>query len=83
MDMVVQLGNQGYHSGECCGIIKHTFNIKRVLMDVLENSKTNLACEELQVECSEWMFREAEYFIKLKRIGLCAKFPIVNNANRY
>jgi len=79
MDVEVQLGAQGYHSGECGGIIMDTFHIMRVLMDRLDDSKTGLACEELQVECPEWKAKEAEHLTQLKGMGLCTKYPVAGN----
>jgi hypothetical protein len=40
VDVTVQGGKIGYHSGECGGIIPETFRIVRQLLDRLDDSKT-------------------------------------------
>lgn len=80
VDIEIQIGKTGYHSGEVSGIVPETFRVMRALMDRLDDSKTGKTCDELQVEVPEWKVKEAEYLTQLKGMELCTKFPIVEGA---
>lgn len=61
LDMTVQCGKDGYHSGEVGGIVPETFRVVRKLLDRLDNSDTGEVCPELLVETPDWKLKEAEY----------------------
>jgi len=47
VDVTIECGKQGYHSGESGGIIPETFRIVRTLLDRLDDSKTGKVIEAL------------------------------------
>lgn len=47
IDMTVELGKNGYHSGEVGGIVPETFRIVRTLIDRLDDPLTGKVMEEL------------------------------------
>lgn len=47
LDLTVECGKVGYHSGETGGIIPETFRVIRELLDRLDDPKTGMVCEEL------------------------------------
>lgn len=50
IDMTVEVGKNGYHSGEVGGIVPETFRIVRELLDRLDDPKTGKVMEELTTE---------------------------------
>ena len=44
LDVTVECGKAGYHSGEVGGIVPETFRIIRTLLDRLDDSKTGEVC---------------------------------------
>jgi len=50
VDLNVEFGNQGYHSGKAGGIVPETFNILRMLLDRIDDPKTGKVMEELHCE---------------------------------
>ena len=77
VDIEVQAGVDGYHSGEVGGIVPETFRIVRSLLDRLDDKVTGKTCPELQVELPKWKEDEAEYLCELKGMQLCTKFPLL------
>ena len=73
LDMTVEIGCAGYHSGEVGGIVPETFRVVRQLIDRLDNSETGEVCDDLKVEVPEWKMQEAEKMIKLSGKELCEK----------
>ena len=65
MDLTVEAGAQGYHSGELGGIMPETFRIVRDLLSRVDNSGTGVCCPELQTEIPAWAHKEAERMAKL------------------
>ena len=60
IDITVELGSAGYHSGEVGGIVPETFRILRTLIDRLDDSKTGQVCDELRVNpVPDWKMEEA------------------------
>ena len=47
LNMTVEAGMQGYHSGELGGIIPETFRVCRELLNRIEDPKTGRVCDEL------------------------------------
>ena len=61
IDMTVEIGKAGYHSGEVGGVVPETMRVVRQLIDRLDDSKTGkVLVEELQVEVPDWKQKEAE-----------------------
>ena len=50
VELKVEFGLSGYHSGEVGGIIPETFRITRALLDRIDNSATGQVADEFQVE---------------------------------
>jgi hypothetical protein len=59
VDLTVEFGKVGYHSGECGGIIPETFRIVRMLLDRLDNTETGEVAEEMRVETPDFKKKEA------------------------
>ena len=47
LDMKVECGTAGYHSGEVGGIVPETFRVLRTLLDRLDDKETGEPCNEL------------------------------------
>jgi hypothetical protein len=60
IDMKVQVGKAGYHSGEVGGIVPETFRIVRQLLDRLDNSENGVVHKDLAVDLPKWKEDEAE-----------------------
>lgn len=54
VDMTVQLGATGYHSGEVGGIVPETFRVVRELLNRLDDPKTGKVIDELYVPLPDW-----------------------------
>lgn len=80
IDMTVEVGKAGYHSGEVGGIVPETFRIVRQLLDRLDDSKTGEPMKELQVEVPQWKNDEAEFMVKLAGDEMCKKYGVVEGA---
>jgi hypothetical protein len=65
LDVNIQIGINGYHSGEVGGIVPETFRVLRQLLDRLDDPKTGKVIEALHVELPEWKKAEAECLAKL------------------
>lgn len=65
MDLNIQCGINGYHSGEVGGIVPETFRILRMLLDRLDDPKTGKVIDDLHVPLPDWKKAEAEYMAKL------------------
>jgi len=77
LDVTVQLGNAGYHSGEVGGVVPETFRIMRQLLDRLDNSATGECMEELVAECPAYKEEEAEKMAALAGETLYTKYAVV------
>lgn len=80
IDMTVQVGSNGYHSGEVGGIVPETFRIVRQLLDRLDDSKTGKVMEELVTEIPKWKVEEAEMMAKLAGDKIWNKYGMVEGA---
>lgn len=77
IDLTVELGKSGYHSGEVGGIVPETFRVVRQLIDRLDNAETGAVCEELCVEVPKWKQEEAEFMTKLAGKEMYEKYAVV------
>jgi len=78
IDMTVELGKAGYHSGEVGGIVPETMRVVRQLLDRLDDKVTGrVTLEELNVEVPQWKHEEADAMVKLAGKEICEKYAIV------
>ena len=77
LDMKVQLGTDGYHSGEVGGIVPETFRVVRQLLDRLDDAKTGYACDELRIPVPEWKMEEAKFMAELSGAEMHNKYSLV------
>jgi len=80
LDVNIQVGVNGYHSGEVGGIVPETFRILRTLLDRLDDPKTGKVADELHVPLPDWKREEADFMAKLAGEQLCKKYDIVEGA---
>lgn len=81
LDMTVEIGKAGYHSGEVGGIVPETFRVVRQLIDRLDDSATGkVTLKELQVEIPKWKEDEAEFMVKLAGDEIYKKYAVVDGA---
>lgn len=76
IDLTVEAGKQGYHSGELGGIIPETFRIVRQLLDRVDSSETGLICKELQVEVPERKLAEAKFMAEKCGDSMYKKYSV-------
>jgi len=76
VDLTVEAGKQGYHSGELGGIIPETFRIVRQLLDRIDNSETGLICKEMQVEVPAKKMEEAKFMADKCGDSMYTKYKI-------
>jgi acetylornithine deacetylase/succinyl-diaminopimelate desuccinylase-like protein len=76
MDLTVECGKVGYHSGETGGVIPETFRIVRVLLDRLDDSLTGEVCAEMQVPVPDFKRKEAEHIAKTEGKGMISKYLV-------
>jgi len=77
LDVTVELGKAGYHSGEVGGVVPETFRIMRQLLDRLDDSATGHVMQELQAEAPAYKVEEAEFMANLAGDGLYKKYAVV------
>ena len=81
LDMTVEIGKAGYHSGEVGGIVPETFRVVRQLIDRLDDSATGkVTLKELQVEIPKWKEDEAEFMVNLAGDEIYKKYAVVDGA---
>ena len=68
VELTIQAGAQGYHSGELGGIMPETFRVLRELLSRVE--KEGIVCEDLQTNIPTWAKKEAEVMAKVGGSGL-------------
>jgi acetylornithine deacetylase/succinyl-diaminopimelate desuccinylase-like protein len=61
VDVTVEAGKVGYHSGEVGGVVPETFRIVRQLLNRLDDPVTGQVTKEFQVEVSEEKRKEAQF----------------------
>jgi len=81
LDMTVQVGIDGYHSGEVGGVVPETFRIVRTLLDRLDSSETGQVISDLNVEVPAWKEEECKEIVKLAGENLFKKYKIVDGAS--
>ena len=59
VELTVEFGKSGYHSGEVGGIIPETFRIVRELLNRIDDPTTGRVVEDFQVEIPQWAREEA------------------------
>uniref|UniRef100_A0A7S3MZR0 Uncharacterized protein n=1 Tax=Strombidium inclinatum TaxID=197538 RepID=A0A7S3MZR0_9SPIT len=78
VDLKVDCGKAGYHSGETGGIVPETFRIIREMLDKIEQSSDGkVLIPELQAAIPAWKQAEAEHMVKQFGRSLCDKYGIV------
>ena len=80
IDLTVEIGKSGYHSGEVGGIVPETFRVIRQLIDRLDDAKDGKVCEELHVEVPKWKQEEAEKIVALAGKEIYDKYGVVDGA---
>ena len=76
IDLQIEAGKVGYHSGMTGGVVPETFRIARQLLDRLDDSSTGVVTSDLQVETPEWKLNEAKKLADLYGDKLYTKFPV-------
>jgi acetylornithine deacetylase/succinyl-diaminopimelate desuccinylase-like protein len=76
VDVTVEAGKIGYHSGEVGGVVPETFRIVRQLLDRLDDSVTGLVIPELHVEVPEVKRKEAQFIAEKYGKKVYNKFPM-------
>ena len=59
VDLKVECGTSGYHSGEVGGIVPETFRIVRALLDRIDDPQTGKVVEVFQSDLPDWKVKEA------------------------
>lgn len=80
LDLKVEAGKTGYHSGEVGGVVPETFSIVRALLNRLDDPETGEPMKELSVPVPKWKEEEAEFMVKLAGDQICTKYAIVDGA---
>lgn len=80
LDLTVECGAGGYHSGETGGIVPETFRIVRTLLDRLDNSETGEVCAELQCVPPQWKLDEAANLAAQAGSSMYEKYALVEGA---
>ena len=76
VDVTVQAGKAGYHSGEVGGIVPETFRIIRNLLNRLDDPVTGEVTKEFQVEVSDEKRKEAQFIAQKYGEKVYNKFPV-------
>ena len=78
LDVTVEIGAAGYHSGEVGGIVPETFRVVRTLLDRIDDSATgDVKLPELICEVPQWKEEEHERMKNLAGNTMYEKYPIV------
>lgn len=80
IDLTVECGKAGYHSGEVGGIVPETFRIIRQLLDRLDDPATGKPMAELDCPVPQWKVEEAEFMAKLSGDEMYTKYAVVEGA---
>jgi hypothetical protein len=80
LDVNIQIGINGYHSGEVGGIVPETFRVLRQILDRLDDPKTGKVIDELHVPLPQWKKEEAEFMAKLGGEQMYRKYDVVEGA---
>lgn len=74
VELKVEFGKSGYHSGEVGGIIPETFRIVRALLDRIDDPQTGRVCEDFHVEIPQWARDEAQFMANLSGHAMHKKY---------
>lgn len=80
LDLTVEIGAAGYHSGETGGIVPETFRVVRQLIDRLDDAVTGNVCAELKVDPPAWKLEEAKAMAAAAGNSMYSKYAIVEGA---
>jgi acetylornithine deacetylase/succinyl-diaminopimelate desuccinylase-like protein len=80
LDMTVECGVGGYHSGETGGIVPETFRVVRSLLDRLDDSATGEVCAELQIDAPQWKADEAARLAEQAGNTMYEKYALVEGS---
>lgn len=81
LDVKIEVGKAGYHSGEVGGIVPETFRVLRQLLDRMDNSETGEVMAELQCDAPNYKDAEAEKMAKLGGEEMFRKYAVADGAN--
>lgn len=76
VEMNVEAGMQGYHSGELGGIIPETFRVARELLSRIDDPLTGRCADEFQTEIPAWAVEEAKSMAELSGDTMYKKYRI-------
>lgn len=76
VDLKVECGLTGYHSGEVGGLVPETFRIVRALLNRIDNVESGVVAPEFHSEVPEWKQREAAGMAVTQGTALYDKFPL-------
>ena len=74
VELKVEFGKSGYHSGEVGGIIPETFRIVRQLLNRVDDPATGLVVDDFQVEIPQWARDEAVFMANLSGDEMHSKY---------
>jgi acetylornithine deacetylase/succinyl-diaminopimelate desuccinylase-like protein len=74
VELTVEFGKSGYHSGEVGGIIPETFRIIRDLLNRIDDPKTGRVVDDFQVEIPQWAKEEAQFMANLSGAEMHTKY---------
>jgi len=81
IDMKVEIGKAGYHSGETGGIVPETFRVVRDILDKVDDSSDGrVKVEGLVSAVPDWKKAEADHMVKTFGETLCTKYALVEGA---
>lgn len=80
VELKVEFGKSGYHSGEVGGIIPETFRIVRALLDRVDSSATGRVVDDFQVEIPQWAKDEAAFMANLSGDEMHTKYDYHDGA---
>ena len=76
VDLCVEAGKVGYHSGEVGGVVPETFRVIRTLLNRIDDPVTGRVIEEFQVEVPEVKQKEANFIAEKYGEKVYNKFPM-------
>lgn len=76
VDLTVEAGKAGYHSGEVGGVVPETFRIVRTLLNRIDDPVTGEVAQEFQVEVPEHKRKEAQFIAEKYGEKNYIKFPV-------
>jgi len=76
VDLKIECGLTGYHSGEVGGLVPETFRILRILLARLDNVESGEVVPEFHSEIPPWKRQEAAHMAATQGTALYEKFPL-------